>query len=411
MPTRHQFSILKQIVDLIPRKLVGQLATKHGVDGKSRGFKAISHVVSMLFAQLSHALSLNDVCDTMRNHAGAVAVVRGASPPSRNGLSHANRERNADMAEALFWETLASLQKQAPNFGMGRNYVGVPRRFKRLINVVDSSTIQLVANCMDWAKHRRRKAAAKCHMRLDLQTFLPRFAIVKAGNTHDSKEAEMLCADMRDGEVVVFDKAYVDFKHLYKLHDRGVFWVTRAKDNMAYEIVGQHRVPKGNILLDAQIRLVTAKSAQEYPETLRLVVAVVEVNGKDKVMSFITNNTIWASSSICDLYKARWGIEVFFKQIKQTLQLADFLGHNENAVRWQIWTALLTYILLRFIAFMSKWTGSFARLFTILRGTLWSRLDMYSVLADCCGTATGPPRMCAVPHQAYLPGFALGAKA
>lgn len=344
MPTRHQFSILKQIVDLIPRKLVGQLATKHGVDGKSRGFKAISHVVSMLFAQLSHALSLNDVCDTMRNHAGAVAVVRGASPPSRNGLSHANRERNADMAEALFWETLASLQKQAPNFGMGRNYVGVPRRFKRLINVVDSSTIQLVANCMDWAKHRRRKAAAKCHMRLDLQTFLPRFAIVKAGNTHDSKEAEMLCADMRDGEVVVFDKAY-------------------------------------------------------------------EVNGKDKVMSFITNNTIWASSSICDLYKARWGIEVFFKQIKQTLQLADFLGHNENAVRWQIWTALLTYILLRFIAFMSKWTGSFARLFTILRGTLWSRLDMYSVLADCCGTATGPPRMCAVPHQAYLPGFALGAKA
>ncbi len=406
MPARHQFSILKQIVDLIPRKLVGRLSKKHGADKKRRGFKEISHVVSMLFAQLSHALSLNDVCDTMRNHAGAVKVVRGASPPSRNGLSHANRERNADMAEELFWETLGNLQRQAPGFGLGRKYCGLPRRFKRTINVIDSTTIQLVANCMDWAKHRRRKAAAKCHMRLDLQTFLPRFAIVKAGNTHDSKEAVELCADLQDGEIAVFDKAYVDFKHLHSLNERGVFWVTRAKDNMAYEIVGQHTAPKGNILLDAEIRLTTPKSAKEYQAPLRLVVAIVEVNGKEKVMSFISNNMVWAASSICDLYKSRWGIEVFFKRIKQTLQLADFLGHNENAVCWQIWTELLTYVLLRFIEHMAKWIGSFARLFTILRGTLWSRLDMYSVLEECCGTAHGP--MCAVPSQAYLPGFSRG---
>ena len=109
--------------------------------------------------------------------------------------------------------------------------------------------------------------------------------------------------------------------------------------------------------------------------------------------------------SPCDLYQGRWGIEVFFKQIKQTLQLADFLGHNENAVRWQIWTALLTYLLLRFIAYRSQWNRTFARLFTALRGVLWSRVDMYSVL-ECCGTAHGPPPMRAAPHQAYLPGFA-----
>ena len=122
-------------------------------------------------------------------------------------------------------------------------------------------------------------------------------------------------------------------------------------------------------------------------------------------MSFITNNFEWAPSAICDLYKARWAIEVFFKQIKQTLQLADFLGHNEQAIRWQVWTALLTYVLLRFVAFKSRWTHSFSRLFTVLRAVLWNRLDMYSVL-DFCGTASDPPPLRARPSQAYLPGFA-----
>jgi len=133
-------------------------------------------------------------------------------------------------------------------------------------------------------------------------------------------------------------------------------------------------------------------------------VAVVEVEGKETLMSFITNNFEWAPSSICDLYKSRWAIEVFFKQIKQTLQLADFLGHSEQAIRWQVWTALLTYVLLRFIAFRSKWTRSFARLFTVLRSVLWDRLDMYSVL-DFCGTAHDPPPLRSTPGQAYLPGF------
>lgn len=269
---------------------------------------------------------------------------------------------------------------------------------------MDSTTIKLVANCMDWAKHRRRKAAAKCHMRLDLQTFLPRFALVKAANTHDATEAAELCADIRAGEIVAFDKAYVDFDHLHRLDEREVFWVTRAKDNMAYQIVGQHSAPSGAVLLDAEIELTVAKSQRAYGRTMRLVVAAVEVQGKETVMSCITNNFEWAASSICELYQARWGVEVFFKQLKQTLQLADFLGHNEEAVRWQVWTALLSYVLLRFIAHVSDWTCSFARLFTVLRGVLWNRLDMRSVLGFC-GTASRPPPLHAAPYQAYLPGF------
>ncbi len=216
-PAKSNMTVLKQVVDLIPPYLVANLARKHGVDKKSRKFTPWSHVVSLVYAQLAHSLSLNDVCDALRNHSGVLTTLRGAVPPSRNGLSHANRNRDADMAEDLFWATLGNLQNQVPDFGMGRKYVGFPRRFKRVINIVDSTTIKLVANCMDWAKHRRRKAAAKCHMRLDLQTFLPRFAVVKDAKTHDATEAVELCAGIRDGEIVVFDKAYVDFVHLYLL--------------------------------------------------------------------------------------------------------------------------------------------------------------------------------------------------
>lgn len=403
-PTASKYTVLNQIFNQIPRNLIAKLARKHGVDKRARGFSPLSHIVAMVFAQLAHSLSLNDVADALRNHVGSVATIRGASPPSRNGLSHASKVRNADMAEDLFWSVLQHIQSLHPKFGYGHKYSGIPRRFKRAIYAVDSTTIQLLANCIDWAKHRCRKAAAKCHMQLNLQTFLPQFAIVKAANTHDSTEAKELCANLKDGEIALFDKAYIDFDHLYSLDQRGVFWVTRSKDNMQYRVVGQHSEVKGNIHADYLIELTVDKSAEHYPKPMRLVIATVDVNGKPKVMTFITNNMTWAASSICDLYRCRWGIEVFFKQIKQTLQLSDFLGHSENAVRWQVWIALLTYLLLRYIGYMGRWKGSFRRLFTLLRGVLFSRFELFSIL-KACGTARGSPRMIASPQDAYLPGF------
>ena len=404
-PSKHKMTVLAQIFKLIPRNLIPKLAHEYGVDKQSRAFNPTSHVFALMFGQLSHAIGLNDICDTLRNHCGALFTIRGAVPPSRNGFSHANRKRNADMAERLFWMVLGHLESISPGFRLhGRRYCAFPRRFRKVINIVDSSTIKLIANCLDWAKHRRRKAAAKMHLRLDLRSFLPKFVLVKSAGSNDAKEARVVCAGISAGEIVVFDKAYVDFKHLYELMLRGIFWVTRAKDNMQYEVVGQHSKPSGNIISDVKIRLTGTNTSKWYPETLRLVEAMVEVDGKLKKMTFITNNFEWSASSICDLYKARWSIEVFFKEIKQTLQLADFMGHNENAVRWQIWTALLVYVLLRFVAWQSKWEHTFVRLFTALRGVIWSCLDMYSVLA-CCGTAERPVRMRAAPEQCYLPGF------
>jgi len=407
-PSKHSLTVLAQIFKLIRGYLIPKLANEHGVSKRSRRFSPTSHVLTLMHCQLSHSISLNDTCDCLRNHSGALTSIRESVAPSRNALSHANRVRNADMAEALFWSVLDDLKATCPSFGLqGRRYCGIPRRFKRVINVVDSSTIALVANCLDWAKHRRRKAAAKMHLRLDLHSFLPEFVLVKSAGTNDLAESYELCAGVKAGEIVVFDKAYVGYEHLWSLTQRGVFWVTRVKENTSYEVVGQHSEPSGRIIRDVHIKLTDPKTSRKYPETLRLVEAIVEVGGEPRRMMFLTNNMVWAPGSICDLYESRWGIEVFFKEIKQTLQIADFMGYSENAVRWQIWTALLVYVLLRFVAWQGNWKHTFTRLFTVLRRVLWSCLDMFSVLS-CCGTAHGALRIRAAPEQCYLPGFSPG---
>jgi len=404
-PAKHKFTLLKQVVETIPAYIVPKLARKHGIIEKSRTFTPWSHVVSMIFAHLAHALSLNDICDTLRFHAGALSTVRNAAPPSRNGLSHANMVRSSEMAKDLFYEVLGHFSSHFPRFGRMDVAFKIPRRIKRTINLIDSTTIQLFANCMNWAKHRRRKAAAKCHMLLNAQTFLPRFAIVKSAKSHDAVMARVLCNQLRDGEIVIFDKAYIDFKHLYELMLRGILWVTRAKTNMTYRIVRKFKRTDPSIIIDAQIELTGYKSSGDYPATFRLIIANVIRDGKQVRMQFITDNFDFAASTICDLYKARWDIELFFKQIKQTLKLSDFLGYSENAVQWQIWMALLTYIIMRFIAYISKWKGTFSRLFTAIRGVLWNRLEINSLLECCCGTADSHIRMCMQPQQLYLPLF------
>ena len=403
-PAKHKFTLLKQVLENIPAYAVPKLARKHGIDKQCRSFSPWSHVVAMVFAHLSHALSLNDICDTLRHHCGVLSTLRNALFPSRNGLSHANKVRSSEMAKDLFYETLSHCSTHFPRFGRFDTSFKIPRRIKRMINIVDSTTIQLFANCMDWAKHRRRKAAAKCHMMLDAQTFLPRIAVVGSAKSHDAVKGRVVCNQLKDGEIVIFDKAYVDFQHLFELMMRGIVWVTRAKTNMAYKVVRRLSKKNRNVLRDVEIKLTGVKSKKEYPQSFRLIAANVLRDGKLVRMEFITDNFEFSASTICDLYKARWDIELFFKQLKQTLKLSDFLGYSENAVQWQIWMALLTYVILRFIAYMSKWKGTFARLFTTIRGVLWSRLDLYDLL-KLCGTASGRQRMCMQPQQLYLPIF------
>jgi hypothetical protein len=255
---RHQFEVLRQVCNFIPVFLVSKIARETGVDKKARTFSPWSHVVAMIYAQLTHAIGLNDVCDALSLARGPLSALRAAVAPSRNALSHANRERDAKMAEKLLWSVLQHLQTISPGFGLGRRRLP---RFRKCIQAVDSTVIRLVANCMSWAKHRRRKAATKMHLRLDLQTLLPRFAILDQAPHHENTRAVELCAGLKEGEIAIFDKAYLSLAHLWQLTQRGVFWVTRAKENMDWRVVRCRLAnPQGVVLRDEEVVLRGPKS-------------------------------------------------------------------------------------------------------------------------------------------------------
>lgn len=172
---------------------------------------------------------------------------------------------------------------------------------------------------------------------------------------------------------------------------------------MRYQIVQELPVAgHSRIIADELITL--PDETKPAPEVMRRVVAMAEVDGQEREMVFLRNNLLWSPNTVANLYRCRWEIEVFFKKIKQTLQIADFLGHNTNAVRWKIWMALLTYVLLRYLSCLSKWSHSFTRLFTVTRAVLWRKIDLLELLR-AYGTASGHFRHLATPEQACFAGF------
>ncbi len=299
-PTRCRFNLLRQICNLIPEHEVSKIARSTGAEDKSRTFSPWSHTVSLLHAQLAHCIGLNDLCDSLQLHSGPLSTIRGATPPSRNTLSHANRERPAAMAKQLFWRVLEQLRTQSPGFAAGQRR-GPAFRFKMPIHVIDSTTLELVANAVDWARHRRRKAAAKMHLRLDLQSLLPGFAVVDTAAEHDSLRARELCADLKSGEIALFDRGYMDFGHLRDLAARGVYWVTRAKKNLAYKTVKVMPKSKDEKILQDEVIVLTSPN-RATARVMRRVVALVEVDGEEREMTFLTNNLEWSPRSVADLY-------------------------------------------------------------------------------------------------------------
>ncbi len=369
----------------------------------ARCFSATSHLFSLLYGHAAHALSLNDICDALAVHESEFLRVRGATPPARNTFSNANRTRDPALAETLYWRMLDHLQSICPGFTQYRKHAGFLFRLKRGIFAIDSTTLQLTLASIDWARHRRRKAAAKCHMRLNVGTFLPTYAVVEDAAHHDSVRAAALCAGLTAGDVLLGDRAYVDLALLYDLDTRGVFFVLRPKANMLFRTV--KKLPcNGKILRDALVRPAGVTTTTDYPGVLRMVTALVEVDGVEREMTFITNNTQWSARTIAELYRARWTIEVFFKEIKQTLQLRDFVGTNEKAVKWQVWTGLLMHLLLRFLRHVSRWGHSFSRCVGIVRTALWVKTDLIDLLR-CYGTAGGPHRPILSAKEPFLPGF------
>jgi transposase len=241
---------------------------------------------------------------------------------------------------------------------------------------------------IEWASYRTNKAAIKVHTRIDADAFLPTFMIVDKGKPHDDKYAVDLCKTLSKGEILIFDRAYNDYRFLYELTERKVNWVGRLKKGAKYEITKTHELTdkqkKEGIKADCEI--VLTNSHEKYPIKMRMIKAEVKVRNKKKVLHFFSNQMTWAASSICELYRSRWIIEEFFKELKQTLQLKSFYGENKNAIIWQIYSALLVYLLTRYLAHVHKWSGGIPRLFAIFKSTLFKNINLERLIKSY-GTA------------------------
>jgi len=403
-PAKSHYSFVHQIVQLIPRGLPGKIAEDKNAD--IRKFSCFSHVISLLYGHFSKAGSLNEICDTLRLHEAELSRIREATAPKRNTFSNANRTRDPEIAETLYWSMLEHFQSICPSFTQGSKYGGFIYRIKRNIFAIDSTTLKLSMNCIDWARHRRKKAAAKTHMTLNVRCMLPSFAVVEDAAHHDSTRAGALCASLKDGDILLADRAYVKFDFLSDLSGRGIFYVLREKKNMKYTVLNNSPHNNPRVISDETISLSIDGTKNKYPDNLRRVTAVVEVDGKDVEMSFITNNFKWSPRTIAELYKARWSIEIFFKELKQTLQLSDFVGYNENAVKWQVWIGLLAHLLIRFLKHQSKWKLSFSRLVGTIKSALWMRVNLMETL-EIYGTASPPKRPVVNSEQLNFKGFEL----
>ena len=387
---KTQYAILRQVVTLIPPQIVHDI--DRDVRHRYKGFSVWSHNVALIYQQLTSTGSLSGGCDAARVHESGWGQLRDATVPHRNTLSNANRKRDPALAEKLYWERLKYFSETFPDCSKVR-YEGYLARFReRHIHLLDSSTIQLVLNSIDWARHRRKKAAAKLHMNLDLGSKMPSFAIVESAAHHDSVRAAEVTANLSDGDILVADRAYTDFGFLCELALRGVFFVVRQKRNMKMGIVERRTVvgteadkrDEVEVLKDETVRPKRRSTAAKYAADdglLRRVTAKVVVQGKWKKMVFFTNNFDWTPRTIAELYKARWAVELFFKEFKQTCQVRDFIGYNERAVKWQVWIGLVVHLLLRFVKFGSKWELSFSRLAGVVRCAVWVHRELFAVLA------------------------------
>jgi hypothetical protein len=252
-------------------------------------------------------------------------------------------------------------------------------RFKNKLVSIDSTLIDLCLEMYDWAKYRRTKGAVKLHLVLDHDGYLPCFGIITDGKVHDVKAAHQM--SFAPGTIVVDDRGYNDYRLFAKWTEAGVFFVTRMKDNAQYKVIERRPVPQNrNILCDQIIELSGVGAQRKCPHRLRRIEAVREDTGD--ILVFLTNHLELGASTIAAIYKDRWQIELFFKALKQNCKIKTFVGTSPNAVKTQIWTALIAMLLLRYLQLSSRFGWSLSNLVALLRMNLFTHRDLMAWLDE-----------------------------
>lgn len=355
-------SMFSQILKLFPRIDFQRLVKETKAERHARGFTSWGQFVAMLFCQLGRAHSLREICGGLASCEGKLSHL-GISAPSRSTLSYANEHRPWALYEAVFHELLGRCQALA----QGRRRF----RFKNKLVSLDSTVIDLCVSLFDWAKFRRTKGAIKLHLLLDHDGYLPSMAVITDGKTHDVRVARGL--RFEPGTILVMDRGYVDYTWFDQLTRDGVFFVTRLKDNAAFDLVECRPIPgNGHFLTDDVIRL------KGVDADLRRV--VLYDPQKDEILVFLTNHPTFGPFTIAAIYKDRWQVELFFKAIKQNLKIKTFVGTTPNAVKIQVWTALIAMLILKFLQLKATFSWSLSNLVALLRMNLFTHRNLWAWL-------------------------------
>jgi hypothetical protein len=360
-------SIFSQILQLFPRLEFQQMVKETKAERHARGFSSWSQFVAMLFCHLGRAFSLREISGGLRSCEGKLKHL-GISAPSHSTLSYANEHRPWELYQLVFLKLLERCRSQI-NFGKRKFH------FKNKLVSMDASIIDLCLSIFDWAHFRRTKGAIKLHLLLDHDGYLPSFAVITEGKVSDIEIARQFQFDPYT--IVVDDRGYTDYALFGRWTAQNIYFVTRMKDNALYRVIKEKKVPQNrNILKDEIIELSGLNAYEKCPYKLRRIEFENPENGD--ILVFLTNHMTLGASTVAAIYKDRWQIEAFFKALKQNLKIKTFVGTSANAVKIQIWTALIAMLILRFLQLRSKFTWSLSNLVALLRMNLFTHRDLWA---------------------------------
>lgn len=364
-------SLFAQLLQLVPLPAFRRIVREEGGERCAKGFTCRMQLVAMLYLQLAQAKSLAEICDGLRLTCGKLNHLGITQAPAKSSLAYANAHRSATIYERLFYATLQQAQAWRP--GKKRRF-----RFKQPLLTLDSTTLELCASLFPWAHYQQRKGAAKVHLVLDNDGYLPTYAVITDGKVADVTVARQLT--FPKGSILVVDRGYSDYTLFHTWTKQGVFFVTRLKENAIYTVEQTLiRPDRQEIIADEWIRLSSDYAQERCPSLLRRVV-VRDTTGEEIVL--LTNHLTLGATTLSAIYRERWQIEIFFRTIKQCLRLKTFVGTSANALAVQIWTALLAVLLVAICRFRSTFGWHLSRLVALLRVNLFTYRDLWDWLND-----------------------------
>ena len=363
-------SIFSQILQLLPRMEFESAVRKYGAERHARGFSSWGQFVAMLFCQLGHAKSLREICGGLAASEGKLRHLGVARAPSRSTLAYANEHRPWQLYEAMFHQLLGKCQAMvASRTGNTRKF-----RFKNKLVSLDATVIDLCASVFDWARFRQTKGAVKLHLLLDHDGYLPEYAVITEGKRHEVRVARQM--RFTPGTMLVFDRGYADYDWFHRLGQQKVQFVTRLKDNADYGLIEERETPRRIGVMRDQVIFFYKLARQGKECFFRRVEFWDEV--QNRLLVFLTNQLTLSAATIAAIYKERWAIELFFKALKQSLRVKTFVGTSANALKTQIWAALIAMLLIKYLQLRSTFSWSLSNLVALLRQQLFVHRDLWT---------------------------------